>query len=79
MRNKLIIEKDKQLIDSLKFKHKSISENIEQLNDEKLHLETKLIKNLICPKCYSILNKEERKDCDCNYYDCTNCWYDTYK
>jgi len=75
LRNKLIIEKDKQLIDLLKFKHKSITEAIEQLNDEKLHLETELIKNLICPICYSMLYEEKHED----YirYDCMNCWYDT--
>lgn len=77
MRNKLIIEKDKQLIDSLKFKHKCIIENIEQLIEEKQHLEIKLIKNLICPFCYSLLKEEKHEDY--NYYDCTSCWYDTYK
>ena len=77
MRNKLIIEKDKQLIDSLKFKHNSLKETIEQLNDEKLNLETELIDNLICPICYSILNEEKHED----YinYDCVNCRFDTYK
>jgi len=77
LRNKLIIEKDKQLIDSLKFKHNSLTETIDLLNDEKLHLETELIKNLICPICYSTLDQEKRKEYI--YYTCKNCWYDTYK
>jgi len=76
MRNKLIIEKDKQLIDLLKFKHNSLTQNIDLLNDEKLNLETKLIENLICPECYSLLKVEKRKEYI--YYNCTNCWYDTY-
>jgi len=75
LRNKLIIEKDKQLIDLLKFKHKSITETIEQLNDDKLNLETKLINNLICPTCYSILKSEKYEDYI--HYDCTNCWFET--
>jgi len=75
MRNKLIIEKDKIYTDSLKFKHKSIVEAIEQLNDEKLNLKSKLIKNLICPICYSILGEEKHEGYI--HYDCTNCWYET--
>jgi len=57
MRNKLIIEKDKQLIDSLKFKHSFIKDNIEKLLLEKSDIENKLIENLICPKCYSQINE----------------------
>ena len=77
MRNKLIIEKYKQLIDSLKYKHKCIVETIEQLNDDKLNLETELINNLICPICYSILKLKKRKEYI--YCNCVNCLYDTYK
>ena len=75
MRNKLIIEKEKDFINYLKYKHNSMTEIIKQLNDEKLDLETKLVENLICPECYSLLKEEKHKD----YinYDCTNCWYDT--
>jgi len=77
MRNKLIIEKDKQLIDSLKFKHSYIKDKIEQLHNEKFYIEQKLIENLICPECYSVLNVEKHDEY--NYYDCTICWYETHQ
>lgn len=71
MRNKLIIEKDKQLIDSLKFKHSSLICNIKQLHKEKLKTEIELIKNLICPFCYSILFPKEYSEC--GNYECKSC------
>jgi len=77
MRNKLIIEKDKIYTDSLKFNHNSLTEKMDHLIKEINELEIKLVENLTCPECYSLLKEEKHEKY--NYYSCTKCWYDTYK
>jgi len=74
MRNKLIVaDKEKDFIDYLKDKHISLTLNIGKLNDEKSDIESKLIENLICPECYSMLIQS--KYLDYGYYECTVCDY----